>query len=78
MQWFIKRSDGSAAGPISFEDLYQLAKRGRIQPDTDVCKGKNGTADRRWKSAESIENLFPPPKPVVQFHAEIDSGDIAE
>ena len=55
-QWFFSNA-GQQQGPVSAEQLKQLAGEGRLLPSDLVWK--EGMA--QWAEAKNIEGLFPPP-----------------
>ncbi len=71
-EWFIKRTD-SEQGPLSAEELKQLALSGQIAP-TDLVR-RADMVD--WKQASSVKGLFseqsPPPIPPLPASAATNS-----
>ena len=59
MQWYWGK-DGQAVGPMTFEMLSDVARRGELDPDDYVWHPRAGT----WKRADSVAALWglPPPR----------------
>ena len=59
MEWYLSR-DGQAVGPMTFEMLSDVARRGELDPDDYVWHPRAGT----WKRADSVAALWglPPPR----------------
>ena len=53
-QWYVSRS-GQRFGPVSFAEMVESAKAGRLEPRTDMVIG-GGLTD--WKPAGDVEGLF--------------------
>jgi len=52
-QWYC-RQGGKASGPFTSEQLRQLARSGKIRPETEVCRGDSGG----WAPAAKVQGLF--------------------
>ena len=65
--WYV-RIDGSERGPVSSDTLTNLAREGKIVPDTQVKKGASGT----WVSASRVKGLL-----VSQAAMPMPAGDTA-
>lgn len=52
--WYY-RQDGRETGPVSFEEVFELARSGTLSRSHSVRAGEDGT----WVPAESIVGLFP-------------------
>lgn len=61
-QWFFSNA-GQQRGPVSTEQLKQLAASGRLQPTDLVWKDGMG----QWAEAKNIEGLFPPPTRITRL-----------
>lgn len=53
-EWYVSRS-GQRFGPVTFAEMAQSAKAGRLEPRTDMVIGGGLT---EWKKAGDIEGLF--------------------
>jgi hypothetical protein len=53
---------GSQVGPISTDEIKQLAERGTIAHDTLIRKGESGG----WSTAGKVKGLFPLPASISQ------------
>jgi uncharacterized membrane protein YhaH (DUF805 family) len=53
-EWFVSRS-GQRFGPVTFAEMVESAKAGRLEPRTDMVIG-GGLSD--WKPAGEVEGLF--------------------
>ncbi len=72
--WWFKKGVISA-GPISYENLQDLALNERISPQTMVRCGKEGV----WTSASEFEDLFAvPPAPAIPATAEVINVEIKD
>ena len=61
-EWFYQVM-GEAVGPVPFADLAQLARDGKISPETQVRRAEGS----RWMLAERVSGLFDPPLDQEQW-----------
>lgn len=66
-EWYYFR-DGRESGPVSASKLVELARAGKVTPNTPIRRGANG----EWRPATSIQGLFgaavpsaPMPPPIM-------------
>ncbi len=81
-EWYYRTATGRAEGPVTADDLKQLAHLGEIGPQTEIRKG----ADGRWIKAMKVKGLLgqspskpttiqPAPTPWLQ---PVDNGEGSE
>ncbi|MEM1083322.1 MAG: GYF domain-containing protein [Verrucomicrobiota bacterium] len=61
-EWYVSRS-GQRFGPVTFAEMQQSAKAGRLEPRTDLVIGGNVT---EWKPAGEVDGLFERRKPAPE------------